>query len=355
MDNSLLAGIRVVDLSQFLPGPYATHLMVSLGASVLKIEPPDGDPMREILRRTDQVHSDLYGIVNAGKTIVRLDLKSNADRGRMTSILTNADVLLDGYRPGVLARLGFGADELLAINPGLIACSLSGYGQSGPYSQRAGHDVNYCSVAGLHARHQGTDAPGNLFPLLADHVGGMQAVMAILAALVRKARTGKGAQLDITLYETLLSWQYADQVPGFRSLLDGGAAYYNIYRSRDGRHYSLGAIEEKFWKDFCETSGNPDWIQRYHEPIPQLPLIGELKSWFSLRDSLGLDQIFEGSNFCLEKVLLSGEVLGHGQARHRKLVNETEMKFPGWIDGGPVPSLGPLVEVNKDEPFDWES
>ena len=304
MDNRLLQGIRVVDLSQFLPGPYATHLMASLGATVIKVEPPGGDPMREILRQPGEEFSILYGMVNAGKKIVRLDLKSDAGKSTLRQILGDADVLLDGYRPGVLGRLGFDAEQLTDINPGLITCALSGYGQSGPYSQRAGHDINYCSVAGIHAHYEGTDSPGNLFPLLADHLGGMQAVMAILAALVRKGKTGEGCTLDITLYETLLTWQYAEQVPGFRSMLDGGSAYYNIYASEDGRHYSLGAIERKFWSGFCEMSGNPGWITRYDDAIPQGDLIAEVREWFSVRASAELDRIFESADFCLEKVLL---------------------------------------------------
>ena len=143
MDNHLLQGVRVVDLSQFLPGPYATHLMATLGATVLKVEPPGGDPMRELLRQPGEEFSILYGMVNAGKRIVRLDLKSDAGKSALRHILADADVLLDGYRPGVLGRLGFDSDQLTEINPGLITCALSGYGQSGPYGQRAGQKQTF--------------------------------------------------------------------------------------------------------------------------------------------------------------------------------------------------------------------
>ena len=160
-DTALLGGIRVVDLSQFLPGPYATHLMTSLGADVVKIEPPSGDPMRYLMCPRGAEVSPLYQAVNAGKTILRLDLKSQGGKRSLESILLNADVMLDGYRPGVMANLGFDDARLEQINPALIHCHLSGYGASGPYQFRAGHDINYCGLAGLYSHYSPDVIPGN--------------------------------------------------------------------------------------------------------------------------------------------------------------------------------------------------
>lgn len=156
MLNDCLAGIRVLDLSQYIPGPYATLLMADLGAEVVKVEPPAGDPLRGLPPLKADGISHLYEAVNKGKTIIRLDLKSDGDNAMLADLVKGADVLLESYRPGVMERLGFGWDRLESLNPRLVHCALSGFGQTGPLRLRAGHDNTYMALAGaLHGQRNG--------------------------------------------------------------------------------------------------------------------------------------------------------------------------------------------------------
>ena len=193
MLDQCLDGVRVLDLSQYLPGPYAAQILSDLGAGVVKVEPPSGDPMRRLGLLDGDGISVFYKLVNAGKTIVCLDLKSQQGRADFTTLAGRADALIESYRPGVLDRLGLGHEALAGLNPGLVHCALSGYGQSGPYAQRAGHDINYMALGGGLATSGPPTAPAMAHPPTADFAGGMQAALATLAALLRRARNGKGA------------------------------------------------------------------------------------------------------------------------------------------------------------------
>ncbi|NOY13245.1 MAG: CoA transferase, partial [Deltaproteobacteria bacterium] len=233
MLNDCLAGIRVLDLSQYLPGPFATQLLADLGADVIKIEPPVGDPMRRFIFCDADGESPFYKQVNAGKQVVQLDLKTAADQEVLSELLGNADVLLESYRPGVLERLGFGRSRLQELNPKLIHCALSGFGQTGPCRQRAGHDLTYLAMSGMLNLTGTVETPVMPFPPICDYAAGKQAATTILAALLRRGRTDQGAFIDVSLFEMALSWQSfalaAAGRPGKafgrgRDLLTGGAA-----------------------------------------------------------------------------------------------------------------------------------
>ncbi len=268
-NTGLLSGVRVLDLSQYIPGPYATHLMVSLGAGVIKVEPPFGDPLRYMLCAEQQGVSPLYRHLNAGKKVVFADLKTSSGRQNLDNLIGQADVMLDGWRPGVLSGLGFDRARIEAANPGLVYCGLSGFGQTGPNASRPGHDIGYCAMAGLFDQYKSHSRPKIPFPPIADHVGAMQAVNAILAALLHRQKTGKGCWLDISLYETIFSWQYVNRLPAVRNMLGGGAAFYNMYRSGDNRILTLGAIEKKFWAEFWAALQRPDWTVRHDDSLPK--------------------------------------------------------------------------------------
>lgn len=196
-----LRGIRVLDFTQNLPGPYATLLLAAMGAEVIKVEPPRGDTGRMLGR--------LFDIVNAGKKSIVLDLKSEADRALLDHLLPHVDVLLEGFRPGVMEALGGGPDHALARNPGLVYCSLSGYGQHGPYRDYPGHDINFQALTGVcHMLRTAADRPLGCALPIADLSSGLAAVAAITAALLGRQRDGRGRHIDIALTDTVLSWAY---------------------------------------------------------------------------------------------------------------------------------------------------
>lgn len=196
-----LTGVRVLDFTQNLPGPYATLLLAAMGAEVIKVEPPRGDTGRLLGR--------LFDIVNSGKKSIVLDLKTEADRARLARLLPHADVLLEGFRPGVMEALGAGPRQALARNPALVYCSLSGYGQSGPYRDYPGHDINFQALTGVcHMLRDAAEHPFGCALPIADLSSGLAAVASISAALYGRERDGHGRHIDIALTDTVLSWAY---------------------------------------------------------------------------------------------------------------------------------------------------
>ncbi|MBR9972882.1 CoA transferase [Magnetospirillum sulfuroxidans] len=343
-----LAGTRVLDLTQYIPGPYATQWLSDLGAEVVKVEPPAGDPMRSMGPVDADGTTAFYKLANRNKVVVRLDLKTAEGKAALAKLLTVADVLVEAYRPGVLDRLGFDAAELARLNPRLIQCSLSGYGQTGPHALVAGHDLTYVALTGGLAASGIAARPVMTFPPLADHAGAMLAVQGILAALLRRGRTGKGARLDISLSEAALSWMGGVLTTAHRrgearredDIINGGAAFYRIYRARDGRFVVLGAIEEKFWRAFCVAVGREEWIHRQSEPMPQNELISELEALFLTRDRDAWAALLCPADCCFEPVLDPTEVAAHPQWQDRDLVRVgqdgddiAEVLLPVFLDG----------------------
>jgi crotonobetainyl-CoA:carnitine CoA-transferase CaiB-like acyl-CoA transferase len=196
-----LSGIRVLDFTQNLPGPYATHVLASLGAEVIKIEPPEGDAARGLGR--------LFDIVNAGKKSVVLDLKEDAARETLRALVKNADVLVEGFRPGVMARFGFSAEQALELQPRLVYCSMSSYGQEGPYRDYPGHDLNFQAIAGVcHLSREADERPVSPAIPMADLSSALTATSAIMAALLARAKSGEGRFIDVALVDTVASWSY---------------------------------------------------------------------------------------------------------------------------------------------------
>ncbi len=364
-----LRGLRVLDLSQYLPGPYAAQILSDLGAEVFKVEPPGGDPMRHLGPRDCDGLSPYYKLVNAGKTAVGLDLKSEAGRATLGALVAAADALIESFRPGALARLGFGPADLKALNPRLVHCALSGYGQTGPYALKAGHDINYMALGGGLATSGTADGPLGAHPPTADYASGMQAALAVLAALLRRERPGprqgEGVTLDCSISETVLAWQAiqltAAQRPGQaperrRALLNGGAACYQVYETADGRFVTLGALEEKFWAAFCIAAGQSDWVERQWEPLPQATLIDEVAACFRADDLATWNSRLAAVDCCYEPVLDPREVATHPQAAARGLVRAragaepyTEVLAPMLFDGAAPVERAPLRQATADE------
>ncbi|WP_168559087.1 CaiB/BaiF CoA-transferase family protein [Rhizobacter sp. SG703] len=299
-----LLGVQVVDMSRLLPGPLAALELQRLGASVLKIEGPPGqqDGARE-LWRTDAERAAgepalMFRRLNEGKALRTLDLRDDADRAALLDEVTGADVLIEGFRPGAMDRLGLGWPVLSARNPRLVMCSISGYGQTGPWAERAGHDINYIAMAGV--LDQLATPDGELVApnfQIGDLMGGTQAAVAgILAALLAVQRGGSGRHVDISMtHEVRRHHVLADLVvaqtgrapqPG-SDLLSGGAPCYGVYRTADGRHLAVGALELPFWQRLCVAIERPDWSDRHWSLGLQ---IGSPES-LALRDALA-DLVF---------------------------------------------------------------
>jgi crotonobetainyl-CoA:carnitine CoA-transferase CaiB-like acyl-CoA transferase len=265
-----LAGVLVLDFTTLLPGPLATLLLAEAGAEVIKIERPGGEDMRRYEPRFDG-ESAMFALLNRGKKSLVLDLKSAPDRDQLTPLIKRADVLVEQFRPGVMARLGLGPDAVKAINPKLVYCSITGYGQTGPYRDRPGHDINYLGYAGVLEQTGIAGGPPALSNLqVADLLGGaMNASTAILAALFGASRTGRGTHVDVAMTEGALAHNifalhavqtFGHARPRGDDLLTGGVPCYGVYVAQDGRHIAVGALEEKFWRGLCEAIGRPDLI-----------------------------------------------------------------------------------------------
>jgi crotonobetainyl-CoA:carnitine CoA-transferase CaiB-like acyl-CoA transferase len=345
--GGLLNGLRILDLSRHLPGPLATLLLADLGAAVIKIEPPNGDEMRSLGPIGPSGRSIYFDAVNAGKAGLRLDLRDEADKARFLELLDEADILLESFRPGTMARLGLGPDMLRARNTRLIWCSLSGFGATGPRRDQAGHDNNYLALNGVLAGTGLADRPVFFDPPIADVTGSMMAAIAILGAVNKRSRDGQGCVLDLALADSVMplaafalaglaAGRGAPQREG--ELLNGGAARYRVYRCRDGKFVTLGAVEPKFWAAFCAAAGRPDWTGRYDDPLPQSALIAELADFFACITQAEAVRRFEPADCCLAPVLGLDEAVDSPQLRARGLVRRGadgawQAVFPALVDG----------------------
>jgi crotonobetainyl-CoA:carnitine CoA-transferase CaiB-like acyl-CoA transferase len=262
-----LAGLLVLDFSTLLPGPLATLLLAEAGAQVIKIERPGGDELRAYEPRFDG-QGAMFALLNRGKQSLVLDLKQASDQARLAPLLGRADVIVEQFRPGVMARLGLGYERVRASNPRIVYCSITGYGQSGPRAKEAGHDINYIGTTGLLALQPGPpDRPGVPPALVADIGGGsLPAVINILLALRRRDATGQGCHLDIAMSDTMFTFAAHALAAGFAAgefpppggaRLTGGSPRYQLYPTADGRLVACGALEERFWLAFCRAIGLP--------------------------------------------------------------------------------------------------
>ena len=266
-----LAGLLVLDFSTLLPGPLASLMLAEAGAEVIKIERPGlGDEMRSYEPRVDG-ESVNFHLLNRGKRSLAIDLKQADAVEKLRPLIERADILIEQFRPGVMARFGLGAEAVRAINPGIIYCSITGWGQYGPKSGVAAHDLNYMAETGLLGLTGGADGAPVLPPILAADIAGgtLPAMINILLALRRRDATGEGATLDIAMGDSMLTFAYwgignglvADQWPTRGSdLVTGGSPRYNIYRTSDDRFIAAAPIEERFWNAFCNVIElDPEW------------------------------------------------------------------------------------------------
>ncbi|HWQ11360.1 MAG TPA: CaiB/BaiF CoA-transferase family protein [Roseiflexaceae bacterium] len=283
-----LAGVRVLDLSRLIPGPYATLLLAALGAEVIKVEPPgEGDYLRLLPPHGPDGMNAAFTALNRGKRSVALDLRAAGGPEALRQLAARADVLVEGFRPGVLARLGVAPEALRRANARLITCSVGGYAPNGPHASRAGHDLTYQARAGALALHSVGEAPGLPVLPLADLAAGLFAAQGVLVALLARAASGRGRHVAVSLEESvgallLLERADAGAPVRFSDQLRGARAGYRVYRCGDGRRLALGALEPKFWRALCRTLGREAWAERWAE-ADQGALAGELATLLATR------------------------------------------------------------------------
>lgn len=290
-----LDGVRVLDLTRLLPGPYATQLLADAGADVIKIEDTGaGDYARHMPPVTDQGDGAVFDSVNRGKRSVAIDLKSEAGQEAFYELVADADVVIESFRPGVTERLGVDYETLTDYRKDLVYCSLSGYGQNGPYADRAGHDLNYIGLAGLLDMNRADSDERPRMPgyQIADMAGGLLATFSICSALLSRELGNTGGEyLDVSLTDAVLSFSQSLAYDAFEGEpprpggtgLTGGYPWYNVYEAKDGRYVTLGALEPQFWSAFCEAVDRPDLIDKHmtDDPAEREALREELDAVFA--------------------------------------------------------------------------
>ncbi|HYP27515.1 MAG TPA: CaiB/BaiF CoA-transferase family protein [Blastocatellia bacterium] len=331
-----LEGIRVLDLSRLLPGPYASMMLGDLGAEVIKIEDTKtGDPTRWTPPLIGE-QSAAFLQVNRNKKSVALDLKHPDGREIFLKMAARADVVLEQFRPGVMDRLGIGYGDLAKVSPRIVYCSLTGYGQDGPLRGRVGHDLNYIALSGVLGLTAGDDGrPAIPGVQIADLAGGMMAALAILAALVARDRTGRGQCIDLSMFDVMMSMlpipaasRFAgrDLGVGGRYGLNGAYPFYHIYETSDGRFMTLSALEPKFWESFCKRIGREDLIARqFEEGEGRESLFEEMRRTFKSRTQAEWVELMGDTEACCEPVLSLSEAFEHPQARARGNVRDFEL------------------------------
>ena len=346
-----LDGIKVIDLSRMAPGPFCTMVLGDLGAEVIRVEEPGGGRMaRERTASADEDRASrnaAFNALNRNKRSIALNLKSDSARKALHQLVSDADVFVEGFRPGVVSRLGCDYETLRELNPRLVYCSLSGYGQDGPYSGLVGHDINYISVGGALGVIGDRDGPPVIpYNIIADFAGGgLHAATAILAAIIARGHTGRGQYVDVAMSDgvtymlaSMMSAYFSDGVvakPGAMSL-NGAAPYYNVYRCRDGRYLSVGCIEPWFWAALCRALDRNDLVPIQFDEDKSEYIMGELRDIFATRDRDDWWESLSGiDNIAVAKVSSLEEVASDPQNLHRNMAIQA-----GAVNGEPVRQVG---------------
>jgi len=354
-DTLPLAGVRVLDLTRLLPGNFATLALALLGADVIKVEDTGaGDYIRHYGTQVDGAGA-IHHLANRGKRSITLDLKADADRAVFESLVGTSQVLLESYRPGVLARLGYPAERLHELRPDLVIASISGYGATGPLAQKPGHDLNFLAFSGLLHRLGEKDQLPVIPPIpLADLLGGLVPALMVLAYIRKAEATGVGAVIDVAMAETvallptsIMAEILAGAPVGDRGdfKLGRGLASYGVYPTTDG-YVAVVAQEERFWQTLCDVTGLDDYRDRRSDPAAQDGIRRKLTEFFSPLTRADVEKLFDGHDGCVSPVLSFEEMLASSQAEARGYLGQAEglpiraLAFPAMVDGHRLPERG---------------
>ncbi|MDW3686800.1 CaiB/BaiF CoA-transferase family protein [Cupriavidus sp. CV2] len=356
---SCLKDVKIIDLSQLLPGPHATTLLMQLGADVIKVEQPGtGDTSR-------QLGPAVFAQFNRGKQSVALDLKTEAGRAAFLNLVRDADAVVEGFRPGVMQRLGLGHAALAQVNPAIVLCSVSGFGQTGPYADHAGHDLNYLALAGYWSVPvQVDDKVSRPRARVSDYAASGYAALALAVAVMSARQHGRGQHLDVSIHDAILSWtahgawaarEYEDRPHESPTVMPDN----DIFETCDGRHLAMGILENKFWLNLCEAIG-PDFPalrdarfstrpgRQRHKP----EVNGLLKGIFLSRSLAQWAEAFAPFDLPFSPALSAKELFADPHVKARNMVREMPaenaiaLRFPVKFSlglpgsGDHVPALG---------------
>lgn len=329
-----LSSLKVLDFSSLLPGPFGTMILADLGADVLRVEAPMRPDMVRMLPPMDKGLSAVHSYLNRSKRSLAVDLKKPQGLEVIKRLVAEYDIVVEQFRPGVMDKLGVGYAALKEVNPGIIYCSITGYGQDGPYRNRAGHDMNYLSIAGMTGYNGRRDSgPAPMAFQVADVAGGScHAVMGILAAVVHRQVTGEGQHVDISMTDAAFSLHAltapAALVGGVepeleRTQLNGGS-FYDCYQTSDGRWFSVGGLEPQFFAQFCQAIGKPELAGKGLAMAPEIVagVKQEIRAAMAQKTFAEWQEIFAALDSCTEPVLTFSEACEHPQIQARGMVVE---------------------------------
>lgn len=356
-----LANLKILDFSTLLPGPYATMMLADLGADVLRIEAPNRPDLTALLPPHDATGlSAGQALLHRNKRSLALNLKAPDSVAIVKKLIVEQgyDIIVEQSRPGVMDRLGVGYETLQAVCPHLIYCSLTGYGQTGPYRDRAGHDLNYLALSGMlaHYGRSPQSAPPPLPTQVADIGGGsLHLVIGLLTAVIRRTATGEGAHVDIAMHDGSLAWNsmtaaieiVGDAPPAPEQMLLNGGTFYDLYETKDGRLLSVSPLEPKFWTQFCHAIDRPDLIAPglNFDPANQQAVKAEIRPILQSRTLAEWTAHFAQFDACVEPVLTTREALDHPHTRARGML--VEVPHPG---GPPQPQIATPIRLSGHQP-----
>lgn len=326
-----LFGVRVLDLTRLLPGAMATLHLADMGADVVKIEDTGAGDYSRAIGHVREGMADSFRLLNRNKRAMRLDLKEARGREAFLRLAGAAEVVVESFRPGVAAKLGIGYDAVAAVNARIVYCSISGYGQDGPYARRAGHDINYLGYAGVGDQIGTADRPVVPNFQIADLLGGaLVPAMGILAALLDARASGRGRHVDVAMTDAtlahavfpLLGYLEQGKAPARGTgMLDGGMPCYNLYRTKEGRFMAVGALESKFWTTLCDRLGCPELAGKHIVYGAEAePVKARIAKIFASRTQSEWTKVLADADCCVSPVLGIDESLANEQLRARKMI-----------------------------------
>jgi len=349
-----LEGIKVLDLSRYLPGPFCTQILADFGAEVIKVEDPRGGDLGRTLTPCIEGESARFPTVNRNKKSITLDLKQEAGKNIFRQLVAKADVVVDQFRPGVMKKMGLDYDALKKVNKGIIYCAITGYGWTGPMKEAAGHDLNYLNLAavtGMTGVYKGRPAMSGV--QIADIAGGtLYSVIAILLALASREKTGEGQLCDVAMLDcsisllayTLGEWAGWGRLPEMgNDVLTGGYACYNVYECKDGKHVSLGAVEDKFWAEFCEKLDRAEYVKPQWNPALQQDIQADIRAIMMNKTRDEWVDFFAHNDICFTPVLTMEEMCNHPQVIAREMI----LKLPNFKGTGrDIPLTGVPIKMS---------